>query len=1246
MNKLINLFALMIIMAALIASGCATSYQDRADALAGPDEPAADESPAEEGDGSVMRYNVPLSGACIINADCVDTEFCELGRCISECSHEKPCSGNLHCSTRGKCVADGDYIDVDPALKTTPPVDWSLDEHVVRLDPGQNSAPFTIKVNSGGSMKYRVNVAPKEASDAVTVSSTEGFIGSGGQALINVTVDRAAFGDGDHRFIVNVITDGGQQAVVYEFSNGLAGRYAGFVDYMDPGLRRVPVVIDIDVDASGAVTGRVLNKGSLLFPVERSVSGYYNAAQKTFFFAAMDRYETDGTFDPFERQIGREIYFYGEISEHRVIKGAYEEIISGLLPQLMSVEGEFYLERASTEIGDVTALPEPEMPGFEFTPPEYTSCVGSSTLCQDFFPADVVGCSSELRQTAYRLGVDFVDTNVQGQEIVNFGLVEDCKADIVGNGTNACVNMTDLICLHNNQQRYIITNIAQDSEFGAYFEDLIGLQRLYAFVGNDLLVEAYRTTVQQVSSPLTLEISRLEDALDKFEEAERAFFETGNIAALGRAGANVVTADNFELFRVPLEYIRSSHTALARIASLTMRKDMEWPSKRDALRVRVQEHARVIYLEGLALARLINMHGGAFESELAQIADELRAVSHTMATLEAGLNPLGYPVDYVPFVYDPAQSQYPTNFDQLVKMANTTLTSAVQKAELAENMAELMEVRTEDIQLRMTEIEQSYESEIQQICGITDVTMLVECGVNGGELAAVYNRIEQAYIKIEMTHQQIADVYQMVKIKDQTARSISNIQNNSLTFIESSGAELEALDIAAGEIRAAMLRKSGGIFGALGGIFKGAISIAGGIVSAHAGDAWGAFGGIAGGVSGAVQSGLGAGSSTQSADATLQLAEVDRSKTHIRNLQQMVLKQENIEITALQYAEAVKMLLVEMARLNLDLQLKDIELAEHVIRANTLLQRVDMLTHHRDVLMAQALNSVNNPLSNLSFRIKRDHAVLMAANDFEKAIARVYLAARGLEHELNVDLLQIESQLMQANTAHQLQDFLTCLEGWYDDYAIAFGAPHQEVTQLSLREDILGFTEAVQDEVSGEIIQPEEIFRRVLLNPKHVTQAGAIEFPFATNISGGNKQFSTLVCNDRVKSVRVMLVGDFLGDNEAMVMLKQEGNSYLRECSADPLAGEDSTTTYHLDDRNAVIQAGVNSFGLAQASYDLAGRSVASDRWLLTIPPGSMAPANTDVDFLNIDDIVIEITHDARALNSGTPSSVFSQCNI
>lgn len=1229
-----------ILVIAVMAMGCASSYRDRRDALGAPDGSVGDdEGAADDGGGLISRDEILHSGACIVNADCVSTKHCELGACVAECGEGVQCAEGLVCSARGSCVESESYVDVDPPIKIVPPVLWGVDKSLVQLDPGDAQEPIELNVGLGGALQYRVQVEPKEAAGAVILSDSEGSVGSGGSKSIDVHIDRSAFGEGDHRISVGVISDAGQHMVAYEFSNGIAGRYAGVVNYAEPGLGRIPLVVELDVDESGDVHGRIVTEGSLLFPEERALTGHYDKASGSIFFAAMDLYESGSAFDPFERDIGREVYFYGEIDEHRIIQGGMEEVISGLLPQSVSVTGDFIVSRIDTDV-DLADLPaDPAMPAFPVIAGDYEVCGDWSAACNDFvsgFPLNMIGCSQELRAAALHLNEDFYGVNSEGYEILNYGMVSACATDVVGEGSGACADMTSIACLRNNQQHFLLNTLAQASEYDAYFEDLKNAQRVYAFVGNDLLVEAYRTSSSQVSSPLTHEIALLEDALAKYAVAERLFYETGNMTVMGNASSAVLAQNNYELFRVPLQYVRSSHSALKRIVGLILRRDLSWPNRKAALRQRIQEHARIIFLEGIALARLVNNHGGAFENELAQIADELKGLARTEATLEGDLNPIGYPVDYVPFIYDPSDAMHATNFAQLLDMASGTTVMAVRKADHAQSTTELMEVRLDEIQQRMTDIEMSYEAEIRQICGANSSEFLDDCGQSSSELATVLNDIEQQEIQVRKAEQQLMDLYQLVKIKRDTALQILSIRQSTLEFLDATGARLEVLDLAEGQIRS-----SGSILGALGSIFKG-VGMAVASAVAPGATVGAVIGGVASGVSG-IQSGAAA---ISSGGKSKKLARIAKQRTHIQNLQQMRFQSDTMQIEALQAVAQVKELLINMAQMRLDIELAELRLIQHVIRANNLLERVDYLTHQRDVLQAQAWESVNNPLSNLSFRIKRDHAVLMASNEFTKALGDVYLAARALEYELNVDLPQIEAQLFQVNSARQLSDYVACLDRWYDDYAIAYGVPHQEVARLSLREDVLGFTDSVVDEVSGEVITPQEIFRRVVFDPKYITSTGGIEFPFITSIAGKNKHFSSLVCNDRIKSIRVMLVGDYLGDNEATVMLRQEGNSYLRDCAADPSAGNDLLNTYHLDDRNGLIQAGVNDFGLVQGNYELTGRSVASDRWVLVIPSPEDAPNNADIDLLSIDDVVIEVTHEARTLNGDAQATVFSQCNI
>jgi hypothetical protein len=92
----------------------------------------------------------------------------------------------------------------------------------------------------------------------------------------------------------------------------------------------------------------------------------------------------------------------------------------------------------------------------------------------------------------------------------------------------------------------------------------------------------------------------------------------------------------------------------------------------------------------------------------------------------------------------------------------------------------------------------------------------------------------------------------------------------------------------------------------------------------------------------------------------------------------------------------------------------------------------------------------------------------------------------------------------------------------------------------------------------------------------------------------------------------------------------------VRRCDADGLVSW--STTGH-----AVIQAGVNSFGTAPPNDSLHGLSVASSKWRVVIPGRSAAPANADLDLKKLEDIVLRIHHEARAVPE-TPQPIAFDC--
>ncbi|HWZ93165.1 MAG TPA: hypothetical protein VNW92_30105, partial [Polyangiaceae bacterium] len=78
-------------------------------------------------------------------------------------------------------------------------------------------------------------------------------------------------------------------------------------------------------------------------------------------------------------------------------------------------------------------------------------------------------------------------------------------------------------------------------------------------------------------------------------------------------------------------------------------------------------------------------------------------------------------------------------------------------------------------------------------------------------------------------------------------------------------------------------------------------------------------------------------------------------------------------------------------------------------------------------------------------------------------------------------------------------------------------------------------------------------------------------------------------------------------------------------------------------DALAIIQAGVNTFGSAPENASLFGQSVARASWRIVVPGGDSAPANSDLDLTHLEDITLQIKHEALP-QKNSPLAVDLSC--
>jgi hypothetical protein len=254
------------------------------------------------------------------------------------------------------------------------------------------------------------------------------------------------------------------------------------------------------------------------------------------------------------------------------------------------------------------------------------------------------------------------------------------------------------------------------------------------------------------------------------------------------------------------------------------------------------------------------------------------------------------------------------------------------------------------------------------------------------------------------------------------------------------------------------------------------------------------------------------------------------------------------------------------------------------------------------------------------------------------------LMARALEYEINRPLPALPAAVLAARTATAMEGLEGCMQGLFTEYYNAYTPPQEYTTTVSVRE-MLGITGPRTDNVTGEELSPGKQFRLSVLRNENLTEDSSVRIKFSTNLNPGNGLWSTDVCNDRIKSVQAQLVGDFLGDNQAEIHVTLSGAAAQRACDADEVR------VWSIQTKDAVIQAGVNTFGDAKPNTSFFGQTVARATWEIIINNGKVAASNQDVDFTKLDDVVLKIAHQAsprqtspvEILGSGCPAGLMAQ---
>jgi len=1183
---------------------------------------------------------VRKSGAlCVLSADCPVGTHCDLGECVQECSQQSPCAKGNTCSARARCLSEGEP-DKDPV----PSQDYvgmvTAEPATALLNDADQELTIKLVSTSKNAVQYRIELdAPH-----LSIMAYRGEFQGG--TTVKLHVDSSKLKGQDTPGSIKIFTSLGNVVVTTPMHSGLTGTYRGVLNYEggQVSLGHAQVQLDL-IEQKGSVLVRFDPSASLLFPETPNgpATGFGNYAPgQPIELNASQVFPADfaGTRNHFARDIGRKLKLTLNADGAGDLNGTFEEKVYGMFGQPVSLTGTVQLSYVphapkprislSKEVGMPTA---PLLPTADA--PRTAATLGWGEECSRAGDRGIVyrGCDKSYDSSSLNSRLDcFARLQTRFSEPL-YAAMAGASLDFDELAKNCSNGMQAAGFLDTRGQ----TNCGAIAPLGCALDEI----SLYT---HDLKSEfAFGSLMQRTIAPAVLVAQN--EVVDALKDS---FTSGGAIAELQRydAAADAVTpVATWVLQPEILEYLRllsaKGAASTPTDPAQTTQTDT-YPSVRaltqllnvltsvDAERTRVsaanevtaqadrirqaQERGVMTFFEVAAVAGALNSWGISPPNVASRFIGILSPLDDGFAAVVRGAASFGVPDGFIPFVYSPknAGPGASTNFGQMQAIARETVDTYVSlEASYTKNSRDF-EQNEAALRQELLQISTTYGSRVAEICGTSfnvDAVKTDEdwakCGTNDeGEVGQLLLQLEGANTKLQDSLGAIQGMRDKIAIDTRVLAQKQNVHEDTLEFVQASGEELKSITWSEGIINAeqAMLQMTSQSSLFNGGFPAGLAVVTGVLEMAKTG--------------------------------------LEVRKQEVQTAQQMRFEQANAQIELIEGMGAIQKETIDLAQLGVDIQETVVAVHEARARAvNAVMQAKRIFQERGQSLAVSSLNPAHDP----SFRIMRDSLALQLLSARAVAQRQLFLAGRALEYEVNTPIDGLAGAVLNARNSVSMPLFQSCLNQVYNSYRTAFGAEQPYPKTVSVRK-MLGILGPRKDDVTGEVLSEGAQFRQILLKNENLDGRGGVGITFATNLQPGNGLWSTDVCADRISSVRAQLVGDFQGDNEAQVNLSMSGAAVMRSCGSSDLQiwalGSGSNSS---GDAFAVIQAGVNTFGSAQGNTSLYGQSVARASWRLVIPGADAAPSNSDLDLTKLEDVALEIEHEARPRRD-SPLSVDLSC--
>lgn len=1180
--------------------------------------------------GPPPPYTPPAEGApeCEFAADCPDGTYCDLGECIQSCNTVDPCApgATSTCLSRGRCAASPTEPS-DPPIVEDHTATVTSDDDVITL-----SAMDTVAIIRLSATPIATNVRYRIAPQVSWLHATTPRGEFAGSTMLTLQIDRTGLAAGTHAGTVVIRTTAGDVSVAVQLTQDNTGVYQGELHYTTPrDLGSVPLRVEVQDRGTGLLDLRVLADASPTFPRAGTAQATASATSTTggaltgAFTQTFHPADLGGSDPVVNRDIGREFRFSIEGTASGGLEGTFTERWIGLFPLAVEVSGTIAIARITDVMpqdftvdlpGSLPGNPSANPPAISaacyaasapFGAESGAACTASSTSSQ----LRVCGERMSTRSSSFETAS--IITTVTGGDSGYDALSNLCASDVAAS-TLTTPQQATVSCFHPGNWACAAALLetaavrGDTDAFGSAGTNASHRAGVAMLLVNDILVDAFELPFR-VDTPgvETMVLDRLRAARDAARPALQDLFMPDVLETLRTTPAAVASTTSYVGLRRIAQLVARDHLAADQISSIEIRTR---PASRDATRMEIHSRAVELLITLIALSTIEHEQAAPPSAELGLFAETLTELGRR--SLEAGeqVDPLGVPSTFIPFIFDPTRtSTGSTNFEQVLSAYSTAVNVAVTDQMSARTAVHDFEETEATLRNELNMVGDQIRTQLIALCGplATDPTQpdVDHCGEGGiGAIAESRSVLDEAAAGVQTAQARHDALITRIDIERARVAQIRGLRADDIAFIDSTNMQINAHEWEGIGLHAAQTA----------------------LALASSSSLWSGFAGIA----------LGA------ASAAIELLEgyVHVAQMQLRQAQDLRVRETDATVEYINGMANIREMMTGIAELELEITQSILRAATAGIHVRTQQSDVTRLQAELDLQQARALSGLaNDP----AFRVLRNQAVERALGSRDDALVGIYLAARAFEFETNTDLPAIETALVPSLRASDVQSFAQCLMTSEARFRTAYGAPQTFVDEISLREDVLGIHGPVVDEITGETLSEADQFHRLLLAPSNLGPDGTVALVFSTSLNRGNGLFSTMVCNDQIRSLQVRLIGDGLGDDQARIYLVQTGTSVLRGCDSGLDGASEVLRSYDLPRRQVEIQAGVNVMPTSPADTQFFGRSVADSEWRLAIPPGSVAPANSDIDPIHIDDIIIRVEHQAISIST-SPVTYMPAC--